>query len=589
MFAKEYYQSESGKETQAINTLQKQAGNFSSLRLLSGVAALALLYPAFKQTSEIWWYIFFAVIVVFFIVVNKHNRIKEQLRIRKISLRLLELESTALNGNTKAFDPGQEFVDPLHPYTYDLDIFGLGSLFQLLTRSVTMTGKTLFAALLKTPYADMATLTERQECIKEIATQPDFIHRFKLTGTLFEENKGDRDKIQSWLQMPDKFDKPFLRIASIVLPLLSALFIVLSIIQQTVSPLLTIAVLANWIILGTYSKAVKETHLLVGRSVKLIDKYEQLLAVIASQEFKQPTLSKAQQTCKESVAAVTQFRKLVHLFDSRQNGMVGPLMNTFFLFDIYCVLQLEKWKRANASLLIKAFELVDETDIRISMANYAFNYPNNIYPSFNQSLIFEGVALTHPLLHGDTIIGNDIQLSDARRLYLLTGANMTGKSTYIRTTGITLIMAYCGLPILAKQANLPLLHLYTSMRITDSVQEDVSYFKAELNRIQRIMQSTATGEPYMILVDEPLRGTNSDDKQKGTVAIIQKLILTNTIGIVATHDTGLCRLGSEYTQVLNYHFESSISNGQLSFDYTIKHGCATSSNATILMQQMGII
>lgn len=585
-----YYHTEAEKETQIIDALQKQVSTFSSLRLLSGIAAIALLYFAFKNGTDVWWLLVLGCTALFFIIVNRHNALKEKLRIRSLSVQLLQAELAALDGNISSFDAAQEEVDPLHPYTYDLDIFGKGSLFQLICRSVTLKGKELLVHLFKNPYAPIETITERQACIKELANMPQFIHAFKLTGTLYEEGKGDRDKILSWLHMPEKFSNKLLRVVSVVLPVLSAIFIILSIIQQTFHPLLTLVIVANWVTLIIYSKPVKETHLLVGRSVKLVDKYEQLLAAVARQFFQHPTLANMRQVSYTSVAAVTQFRKLVHLFDSRANGMVGPLMNTFFLFDIYCVLKLEKWKRANKELLITAVDHVDETDTFISLANYAFNHPENIYPSFNYALSFEGRTLKHPLLHSDTVVGNDIHLSDTQRLYLLTGANMTGKSTYIRTVGITLIMSYTGLPICAQQANMPLLQLFTSMRITDSVQEDVSYFKAELNRMQRIMQETASGTPYMVLVDEPLRGTNSDDKQKGTIAIIQKLLRVNTIGIVATHDTGLCRLEAEYTPaIINYHFESTIIDGRLHFDYTIKTGGSTSSNATLLMQQMGII
>ncbi|MGN6478258.1 MAG: MutS-related protein [Flavipsychrobacter sp.] len=509
-----HYRSEAEKETQILNVLQKQVNTFSSLRLLSGIAAIVLLYLAFKNGNNAWWLLFIGCAALFFMIVNRHNRLKEKLRIHGISIQLLQAELAALEGNISSFDAGQEEVDPLHPYTYDLDIFGKGSLFQLICRSVTMEGKGLLVHLFKNPYASIETITERQACIKELASMPQFIQTFKLTGTVHEEGKGDRDKILSWLHMPEKFSNKLLRVVSVVLPVLSAIFILLSIIQQTFHPLLTLVIVANWVTLIIYSKPVKETHLLVGRSVKLVDKYEQLLAAIASQSFQHPKLANMQQVCHTSVAAVTQFRKLVHLFDSRANGMVGPLMNTFFLFDIYCVLKLEKWKRANKEILITAFNHVDETDTFISMANYAFNHPENIYPSFNDALLFEGKILKHPLLHNDSVVGNDIHLSNTQRLYLLSGANMTGKSTYIRTVGITLIMSYTGLPICAQQANIPLLQLFTSMRITDSVQEDVSYFKAELNRMQRIMLETAIGTPYMVLIDEPLRGTNSNDKQK---------------------------------------------------------------------------
>ena len=313
---------------------------------------------------------------------------------------------------------------------------------------------------------------------------------------------------------------------------------------------------------------------------------------MAGASFTAPWLQSVSQSAKESVAEILKFKKLVHLFDSRSNGMVGPVMNTFFLFDFYCLLQLEGWRKKHSPLLLQAIDEMIATDVDVSGAVYAFNHPQNIYPQINDtgSEILAS-DLKHPLLSPATAVGNDTSIGKDEQFYLLTGANMTGKSTFIRTIGVSNVMANLGLPLPAKALSLPLLNLYTSMRITDSVQDDISYFRAELNRIKSIMDTVkASQQPYLVLLDEPLRGTNSTDKQEGTRAIAENLLSYNAIGIIATHDTGLCDMETNFPRkVRNYHFESRVETAGLAFDFKLRPGASTSNNATILMRQMGIV
>jgi DNA mismatch repair ATPase MutS len=235
-------------------------------------------------------------------------------------------------------------------------------------------------------------------------------------------------------------------------------------------------------------------------------------------------------------------------------------------------------------------DAVEQLDVLVSLATYAFNNPENVYAELSEEHQFVELRdVKHPLINAQ-VVGNGFRIGKPERFYLLTGANMTGKSTYIRTIGVSVLLSYVGLPIKASKAVVPVLHLYTSMRITDSLQDDRSYFKAELNRMQHIMQQAATGQPALILIDEPLKGTNSLDKRNGTIAIIRRLLERNTVGIIATHDTQLCDMEVLHAPLLvNRHFDSEVVDGELVFDYTLKNGCSQSNNATILMEKMGII
>lgn len=589
-----YYQQElSAKEIQAAAMLRK-FGKYSILRLVLGVVFLTLLYFAFRENTTVYWLATGVIVAAFLYAVRLHSATKDHHALLLLSIKLLNDELQALDGNYTSFLPGKEFINTAHPYSYDLDIFGDGSIFQMICRSVTQSGYKGLAILLQEPYADTGKIAERQSAVKELAAKPGLLQQFRVTGAAAgEEGVKDREHILSWMGMDDKFViHSFLGIASVIVPLTAIIFIALSVMQQTIHPGLLLVLMVNWTVQGIYGKDIKQTHLLAGRSAKLIDKYERLLHVIAGEKFDSGLLKQCAEYAQKSVPEIMQFRKLVHLFDSRQNGMTGPLMNSFFLFDIYCVLKLEKWRSKNRRLLDEAFGYVDVFDVYTSLATYAFNHPGNNYAIVDDSktaLIARDIK--HPLIASGMAIGNDINIGIKESFYLLTGANMTGKSTFIRTIGANLVLSYTGLPVPVDTLRVPLVKVYTAIRISDSVQDDVSYFKAELNRLQQIMAAISnTEQPYLILLDEPLRGTNSTDKQQGTRSIMEKLIAYHSIGIVATHDTGLCDMEHLHKgKISNYHFESKVEKDHLSFDYKLKPGCSTSNNATILMKLMDII
>ncbi|WP_276131765.1 MutS-related protein [Polluticoccus soli] len=589
----EYYSGQlSVKETRA-NTLQKQINNLSTLRLLSGCVLLVIVYFAFKYDTAPFWLAVTGSFIAFLYTVKRHGGFKDKHKLVLLNIKLLKDELQAVEGNHSAFLAGKELMDASHPYSYDLDIFGDGSVFQMLCRSVTHSGYKALAQLLQSPYASAEEIAQRQAIVKELSSNPDLLQSFRITGAAGEEGVKDREHILSWMELEDSFiSKPYLKIASVVVPLAAIVFFVLSIMQGTFHLGLLLVLVANWTILGIHSKDIKRNHLLVGRSAKLIDKYDSLLRVIASSDFQNEMLQRCSVAAKKSLAEIMQFRKLVNLFDSRANGMVGPLMNSFFLFDIYCLLKLEKWRAQNRQLLSAAFDYVDIFDVHASLATYAFNHPANNYPAINpeQTAIIAKDA-KHPLISAKAAIGNDATIGINERFYLLTGANMTGKSTFIRTIGANLVLSYVGVPVPVAAFTVPLVRIYTAIRISDSVQDDVSYFKAELNRLQRIMHAIKDEtQPYLILLDEPLRGTNSTDKQQGTRSIVERLIAHHAIGIVATHDTGLCDLEqTHYGKISNYHFESRVEQDHLGFDYKLKAGCSTSNNATVLMRLMDII
>jgi hypothetical protein len=591
-----WYENQLNLKEEEYRKLSGRIQFLSRLRVVVGISFLLAIYFSFSNgsTSTYIWWLSALVLVIFLYLVKRHNYSTEQLQFLRLHTEMLREEIRALQGDISPFNSGTEYIDAEHPFAYDLDMFGGNSIFQMLCRTVTVSGTNALAVLLQYPYAAKDEVETRQAGIQELSANPEFLQKFRVSGKSIQEGKNDREKVLSWLGMTDKFmDKRLLVVAAAIVPVLSVSLIGWSIYQQAFSAGLVFVLVLNWTCSIIYGAAIKETHMLVGRNSKLIDKYEALVADISlADAFVTGQLHAIQQNAIQSSKGILQFKKLVHLFDSRQNGMVGPFMNSFFLFDINCVLRLERWRKTNKNTLLQAVADIEEMDRLISLSVFAFNNPEYKYPTVNDTAVkIEGKDIKHPLLKKSAAIGNDVSLGVKERFYLLTGANMTGKSTFMRTVGVNLLLAYTGLPLPVAALDVPVIRVYTAIRISDSVQDDISYFKAELNRIKSIMHELKSANvPYMVLLDEPLRGTNSVDKQAGTRAMVEKLVSLNAIGIVATHDAGLCNMEDKHRgAVSNYHFESSVQEGALIFDFKLKPGSSQSNNATILMQQMGII
>lgn len=593
LLPEQYYSHQKELFSQLLAKTIKNSNRIAMLRLLAAIIALIAAIWAFRSAGGWHWWLVAIISAVFLVLVRIHSRLAEKRKIEQLHLTLVENELQSLAGNNNAFPDGEAYIDIAHPYSYDLDIFGRGSIYQLLCRSATIGGASLLAAKLSTLTLKKEEIIDRQEIVKELSGQPALLQNFRVAGAAIPEGTKDQAHLTGWLRGNDHFiNNNLVRIAAVLMPVLSIACIIWSILIGSMYPGLTIVIITNWILLGSFQKRIKLSVQQIGNSALFIDKYESLLKQATSHEFKYSWLQSTAAEAKRSLGNITRFKKIVHLFDSRSNGMTGPLMNTLFLFDFYCLLRLETWRRKYKESLLTAIDLMIAMDVYVSCAVYAFNHRENTYPGINTTgKELSAKDLRHPLLSPKTAVGNDFSLGSNEQFYLLTGANMTGKSTFIRTIGVSNVLANIGLPLPAKELSLPLLDLYTSMRITDSVQEDISYFRAELNRIKTIMDKvSASKQPYLVLLDEPLRGTNSTDKQQGTRAIVETLLTYNAAGIVATHDTGLCDMEAHHPgKISNYHFESKVESDGLAFDFKLKPGGSTSNNATILMRQMGII
>ena len=587
-----YYIAQLAIYKEQLAEASKQITLIARLRLLVMLIALGFIVAGINYNEAWQWWASLVSVILFLMLVRIHSRRHAQEKWWKIQVYNTEKELLALDGDHSIFKAGEAYINSKHPFSFDLDVFGKGSLYQMLNRTVTTNGNVLLADDLDAPNASKQVIEERQEIITDLTAHPAFLADFRAAGMSVEEEEKDYERVLQWLTAPDEFiNNIFAKLALFTMPFVTSGFVIYSIITEAVHPLLMLSITLNWIVLGSFSKKIKMANLHIGKTARLVEKYQQLQQQTASREFNHPWLKEVVKKCAESLVQIIQFRKLANTFDSRNNSMVGPIMNSLFMFDIYCLVRLEWWRKKHHGLLVKTMEEMIVMDVYVSCATYAFNHPENSYPVIDAATsAIKAKDLRHPLLV-KTAVGNDCTLGEQEQFYLLTGANMTGKSTFIRTIGTNVILGYLGVPVPAAALTLPLLKIYTSIRVTDSVQDDVSYFRAELNRIKDIMDTVQRDKSlYLVLLDEPLRGTNSGDKQQGTRSIIETLLTYKATGIVATHDIGLCSLAEEHPgKVNNYHFESTVGEVGLNFDFRLYPGGSTSNNATILMKQMGII
>ncbi|WP_298740334.1 hypothetical protein [uncultured Chitinophaga sp.] len=569
-----------------------------SLQLLSvirlvcfvGMLVCAWQYIA-KNFPPIWLLPLGALLAVFIVALARYQKVKDHLQLLQTLEALNEKEQHLLATNESQFDGGNDWVDEQHPFSSDLDVFGPASLFQHMNRTGTLMGRQQLADTLQRPPQDAAVIKARQEAIRELAPKVEFRQLFSAHATLAGEKPGDRAALQTWLALPITFlEKKWLRVISWVSPacLIACIFIYAY--TQLYMPA-TIFLIINWIILGKYAKGMKEQHMHLTSKEPILRKFAQLLHMVKAEPFGTAALLQDQQAeAKVADVALNRLARISNALDQNINLIISVFLNSFLLYSIHCIFSLEKWKVQYRDKVTGWLQVIARMEALNSLAAFAFNHPANIYPELNKEPGLAATALGHPLIPAAECVVNDITVGRPQHFLIITGSNMSGKSTFLRSVGSNLLLAMCGAPVCAAAFSFTPLHIMTSMRIRDSIARHTSYFQAELLRLQQIVKALQRGEQVFILLDEILKGTNSADKLTGSRQLITHLLEYNCLGMIATHDLELGQMEQSYPQsIRNFCFESTIQDNHLFFDYRIRQGVAHNKNATFLMQQMGII
>ena len=328
----------------------------------------------------------------------------------------------------------------------------------------------------------------------------------------------------------------------------------------------------------------------IGDKRFLFEKYSEHFRLLRQEQFQASILQEITSLGKEAEAQLSVLSSRSRALDLRLNFFASLLLNSTMLYDLFAVYRLEQWREKNKEHLKMWLEAVQKADALIGLGALHFNYPEFIFPEITESNHLVAEKLGHPLLPASKRVDNHLDLGKDANLWIVTGANMAGKSTYLRAVGVNVVLALSGSAVCAKSMQCPLISIFTGMRNTDSINENQSYFFAELLRLHNIVEELKTGNRLLILLDEILKGTNSGDKLSGSLELMQQLSQYDCIGMVATHDIDLGVLETKLPgKIANWHFETFIKGDELSFDYTLHPGVSTSKNATFLMKKMGII
>lgn len=578
------FQEAAARQSRLINYI-----SFSRLIVL--VAAIYFLVSGIKNGQWAFYGISVLLMAGFLYLVSLYNRHKDRREHLREQKDLNETELSCLDHQFHSLPDGHEFADHAHPWAHDLDIFGKGSLFQYINRTSTVLGGENLAGMLTGEPHSYQEIRRRQGIIEDLKDRIDLRQDFTARGRLIREGKGDFKGITEWLGRSAYITKHrWLFHLAILMSGVAVAIIVAGFFNHLYFRYLLPLLIVNFTLLSPFFTRTNRYQDSISRKHELLEGYSQLLKIISETSFENRELAAGRQQAMAGMKEVMRLSKLLNLFDQRLNILLGIIFNGFFLFDFIMLRLLEKWKQQNKKQIMGWIELTGRTDAMISLAGFAFNHPGFVVPELADGEVeMELTELGHPLIPDDTRVVNDLCIR-GEKVVIITGANMAGKSTFLRSLGVNMVLSYTGCPVCASRFRCRFMGLYSSMRTSDSLRDEESYFLAEIRKLRQIVRRMETGQPILILLDEVLKGTNTTDKKRGSVGLIKRSLKYPVRCFIATHDLSLGDMEKEHSgEVVNYCFESYIRDQTLHFDYTIRKGIATNMNASFLMKQMGIM
>ena len=593
-----YYTQNIETQSRVLKTLQHKIHLMGSIRLAL-VACVFLDLWIFRDESWQWLTITtFAIIIPFAFLMWLHSKLYAKKVYTEALIQLNKDELKGLDYDFSAFDGAKEKISGEHSFSLDLDIFGDHSLFQSINRTITSFGKDQLANWFIHPMTDRQAILNRQEAIKELKELPDLRQHFFVTGLVDKgERNNEKSEIRSTLDL-SVTDKPFTnkpnwKILSWLVPALWLILGFAYLNDFVAGSILNIFFIFSIFIAYYKTTAINKLYEKVNKMEHLFKKYAKLIEIIERNEFHSKELKDIHDhfhNAEEAASsAIKRLSSYIGGLDQRFS-LAGIIFNILYLRDIRHAMYLERWIESYKNKLPLWFDALSRFDALCSLGGFAFNHPDYCYPEITETYFkMEGKDLGHPLLNRNVCVRNDINIHKSPWFLIITGANMAGKSTYLRTIGVNYLLACIGAPVCATSLTIFPAHLVTSLRTSDSLASNESYFFAELKRLKMIIDRLQAGEKLFIILDEILKGTNSIDKQKGSLALMKQLVANRSCGIIATHDLVLGTLEAEFPeQIKNYRFEADIHQDELSFSYQLREGVAQNMNACFLMKKMGI-
>mgnify|MGYP000680233530 FL=1 len=578
-----------------LQQVKKQIFRISMLRLALFIAGIAGLYFFFNQTTLLIICICLTFLPLF-ILVKIHNRFFIRKEWLETQARIIQEELQALSGDYSSFEDGKEYVNPEHPYSFDLDIFGRRSLFQSINRTCTFFGKNRLAKWLQNHLHEKTSIEKRQEMVREISEHTLFREQFRVAGLVHHGQSSDGEKIQAWSQSPAQYlHAGWVKTFIWGVPVINSLLLITSLAGWISFSWLGLSfgiflVLSFGIIKrATY---IQETY---GKQLKSLNGYARLIALAKAENWKsagmQELMERFNLNGQSPIQALQQLSKELDRLDLRNNQFLYVLLEGSIFFQLQEIVRIERWKVRYGQHISEWLETVGELDALCSLGTFAYNHPQYTYPELTEKpFCFLATQMGHPLMPASQCVKNDATIPSRPFFLIITGANMAGKSTYLRTIGVNYLLACIGTPVCCEKLKLHPNQLITSLRTSDSLSDNESYFFAELKRLKRIIDLLNQGQQLFIILDEILKGTNSMDKQKGSFDLIRQFMQLKANGIIATHDLLLGSLIKQFPEeIRNYCFEADIKENELTFSYKLREGVAQNMNACFLMKKMGII
>jgi hypothetical protein len=600
------YQERRAAFSDLLAAARRSADSLSNARLAVALVTLAgFFWFVFRDDLIPSLGILAAGIALFVTLMARHDKALARERNAARMLALNEAGIARMEGRWNGFaDDGREYADDAHPFASDLDLFGPASLFQWLNATRTPFGRERLRQLLRNPPRPGATIAADQALVRELAPRLDWRQRFQAAGGKLpgsERGKGpeDPEALLDWAEDESAlFGHPRLVSALRFLPVLSFAFAIAMFLRHGWSYLMLPPFLIQAFIASAEGKRNGRVLAAISRQKENLEVYLELLRVAedggpAGPGVRDLAAGLGNPQGTPASEAVRALRSLAEHLETRHNPVLHRLVNALFLWDIQWLWAFRAWRRANGAALRGWLHILAHLETLSSLAIPAFENPDWVFPEIaaegGAGPLLDAASLAHPLIPKGIRVGNDLRLGAPGEILILTGSNMSGKSTLMRTVGANLVLAFAGAPVCAGAFRCGRVEMHTSMRLKDDLEKRISSFYAELLRIKGIVEAARAGRPVLFLIDEIFRGTNSKDRHAGAQAVLTELRGLKAAGLVSTHDLELARLEeTDPGGFRNFHFQERYAEGRISFDYRMRPGVSTTTNAMHLLRMVGL-
>ncbi|MBG0858290.1 MAG: hypothetical protein IQL11_02220 [Bacteroidales bacterium] len=578
-----------------LEKVKRKQSIVSFSRLIIFTAGIFLAVEAFGISASAGVFTLLLFTVLFLLLVRYYILLSEKIQFTENLISINKSEIIAFDEVYSGYSGGDKWKNREHDFTDDLDIFGENSLFSYLNRTVTGYGREMLAGWLSDPYALRDTIKARQDAVGELAEKLIWRQEFMAYGIGNPLEKEDVESLGKWLDEKEYIlEAHAVKMAVVISPVLTTIALILAITGLVPFQIPLLLFLVNLAFTAVYLRLINRVHNMVSRKYNFLAPVGKLISVFGNGGFRSQIMTgisaKIHDNSQSAGTRIRELSRIIQAFDSRLNVLAGFILNGLILWDFQCLFRLERWKRETAVQLPLWLSALGETDALISLSNHAYNNPDYVFPTVaDGEPVIEGVEIGHPLIDRNARIYNDFSIHKGQ-ICIISGANMAGKSTFLRTVGVNLILAMSGTTVCSGKLSFRPVILFTSMRTTDSLSGNESYFYAELKRLRILKERLDSDENHFFILDEILKGTNSEDKSTGSKMFLGKLAEKSGTGLIATHDISLGEMEKEHPQVIfNKCFEVEISGETVTFDYKLRDGITRHMNAGILMRQMGII